>query len=155
LNQFWANNTSLLLIQNCTENMVFFAYFPLLFMQCNLLFKFWLLYLLYSHTPLEHRHQSWSFHQWQFLDWARSSPNNVFPAYLQNSDPPGGFGASSWSSTGQFWFSYLKSHVRQFIVIFKNFGNCRGLFIVKKPSSLRTDYGGQSWQNYKNFANTL
>ncbi len=41
---------------------------------------FWplLTYLLYSHTPVEHRPSVFSFHRWRFLTWARSSPNDVF-----------------------------------------------------------------------------
>jgi hypothetical protein len=35
-------------------------------------------YILYSHTPVEHRPSAFRFHQWQLLAWARSSPNDVF-----------------------------------------------------------------------------
>ncbi len=40
--------------------------------------QLYLLYLLYSHTPVEHRPSAFSLHRWRFLAWARSSPKD-FP----------------------------------------------------------------------------
>ncbi len=50
-----------------------------LFILPNLIKYLGLTYLLYSHTPVEHRPFVFSFHRWGFLAWARSSPNDVFP----------------------------------------------------------------------------
>ncbi len=36
-------------------------------------------FLLYSHTPVEHRPSVFSFHRWRLLVWALSSPNDFFP----------------------------------------------------------------------------